>query len=194
MFVFLVFFYCLTPFKTYSQISIATSPVLSCNISNGTATITVSNAAPGFDFEYAVDGVYQNANYFDSLSVGGHVATVRDKITKCEFFKNFTIDEVNPLVVNISGTGTYEFCNNRNPPTVTLSALAYGGSGDYDYTWPGRTLSVTANGSYQVTVTDRQTGCRKSEGGEVILVPILCSQDPNDIIGPIGYGTRKREW
>ncbi len=90
----------------------------------------------------------------------------------------------------MSGFGSIEFCEDERP-TITLSATASGGSGDYEYSWPGGVLTVSGSGYYTVTVTDKQSGCKRTKGGKVTFVPIVCSKDPNDIVGPEGYGPGK---
>lgn len=172
-----------------AQITITTTSITSCNKSDGIAIIEVRGAASGFDLEYGVDGTFSDKDKFENLSAGYHTATVRDKNTKCEFSKTFTIDDV--LKVVISGiNASYAVCDPS--PFVTLTANVSGGSGHVSSNWPGNSLTITmsASGSVSVTVTD-ETGCTASAGGEVIIVPIICSRDPNDIIGPEGFGTGK---
>jgi hypothetical protein len=172
----------------YCQISVLTKGITSCDKSDGKATITVKDAPSTIEFEYGVDGTYQSANVFENLSSGDHVAYVRDKKTKCEFSKTFTIEKApNDINISISGLGTQSVCN-RSFPTTTLTATASGGSGQYDFSWPGGVLTVSGPGRYSVSVTDKQTGCKESLGGDVIYVPIRCAKDPNDIVGPEGYG------
>ncbi len=182
----------LIPAWVYAGISVSTTDASSCNKADGKATITVTASGGNFDFEYAVDGgAFQTSNRFENLSTGNHVAQVRDKRSSCKFTKNFTIKAPNEMQVSVSGFGTNEFCNNTSPPSVTLRATASGGSGNYEYSWPGGTKTVTAGGYYSVTVTDKGTRCTKTMGGRVIFIPIVCSQDPNDIVGPEGYGPGK---
>ena len=172
------------------KITVNPTDVTSCNKANGKASIHVSATGK---FEYAVDSrPWQNFNMFEDLAKGSHIAKVRDSGQECEVTKDFEIKENNKLEVNIAGAGTTEFCSNANPPTITLTASASGGSGFYSYTWPSATKSVNSSGFYFVTVTDDTTGCKKSKGADVIFIPILCSRDPNDIIGPEGYGPGKQ--
>lgn len=192
-----ILFYLLLPVlsvqSTNAQITVATTDATSCKKADGKATITVTTTATGFDFEYSVDGgAYQASNSFEKLAGGAHSASVRDKNTQCAFSKSFIINEAtNKLVLGITGLGTTEFCNNAKPPTVTLTATASGGSGKYDFTWPGGTITVSSSGRQSVTATDTETGCKESLGGDVIFVPIVCSRDPNDIIGPEGHNPGK---
>ncbi|MBK8450256.1 MAG: SprB repeat-containing protein [Saprospiraceae bacterium] len=111
-------------------------------------------------------------------------------MTKCEFSKNFTIEGFGNLKLNISGTGFQTFCFNQSTQ-ATLTVSASGGSGNYTYSWPGGTKIVTSSGSYSVSVTDNVSGCTKSKKGFVIFLPVICSRDPNDIIGPEGYSNSK---
>jgi hypothetical protein len=169
-------------------IDVVAKPASSCGKKDGEATINVyGDEGP---FEYRVDGsAFQASNVFKKLAGGTHQAVVRKKDTECEFPKEFFIKD-GRLEVEISGLGSVEFCEDQRP-TITLAASASGGSGDYDYSWPGGVLTVSGSGYYTVTVTDRQTGCKRTRGGKVTFIPIVCSRDPNDIVGPEGYGPGK---
>lgn len=180
-------------FFSEAQISVSTTDATDCKKSDGKATITVTTTVTGLSLEYSIDGgSFYSSNSFINISSGDHIANVREKKSQCLFSKKFTIKEVqNALKVNISGLGSTEFCDNANPPKVILTANASGGSGIYDYTWPGGSITVSSSGRQSVTVTDKQSGCTASLGGDVIFVPIVCSRDPNDIIGPQGFGPSK---
>lgn len=169
-------------------IDVVAKPASSCGKKDGEATINVyGDEGP---FEYSVDGSkFQASNVFRKLAGGWHQAIVRKKDTECEFTQEFHLKDGN-LEVNVSGFGSIEFCEDERP-TITLSAIASGGSGDYEYSWPGGVLTVSGSGYYTVTVTDKQTGCKRTRGGKVTFVPIVCSKDPNDIVGPEGYGPGK---
>ena len=177
--------------QTFAQISVIPTAVTDCKKSDGMATVLVNTSVTGLVFEYAVDGsAFQVSNNFKDLAAGDHIVVVRDKNTQCSFSKNFTIDGApNSINVSISGLGENQVCNAA--PSVTLSATASGGSGNYTFSWPGGNLTVTSSGRYSVNVTDNETGCTSSMGGDVIFVPVICSRDPNDIIGPEGYGPGK---
>jgi hypothetical protein len=170
------------------EIEVKTTRPSSCGKKDGTATITVT----GEDgpFEYSVDGsAFQASNVFRKLGAGKHTAVVRKKETECEFPKDFEIED-GGLKVQVSGFGSVEFCEDERP-SITLVATATEGSGDYEYSWPGGMLEVRGSGYYSVTVTDKKTGCKKTKGGKVTFIPIVCSRDPNDIVGPEGYGPGK---
>ena len=175
-----------------AQITINPTHITDCKKTDGKATVSVANAAAGLDLEYSVDGgAFQASGTFENLSAGGHTANVRDKNTQCSFSKGFTINEApNQVKLTVSGFGTTEFCNNANPPTITLTAAATGGSGNYTFT-PASTITVSSSGRHTFTVADNVTGCTQSLGGDVIFVPIICSRDPNDIVGPEGYDPGK---
>jgi hypothetical protein len=173
----------------FGQISVATTKSTNCKDADGKATVSVANAAAGLDLEYSIGGAFNASGVFEKLKAGNYTATVRDKKTKCSFTKDFIIESAsNDLAVSISGTGQTTVCEGGS---VTLSASATGGSGNYDFSWPGGSITVSSSGKQSVTVTDKQTGCSKTETGEVIIVPVVCSRDPNDIIGPEGYGPGK---
>ena len=169
-------------------IDVVAKPASSCGKKDGEATINVyGDEGP---FEYSVDGSkFQSSNVFKKLAGGTHQATVRKKDTECEFNQDFFVKD-GRLEVEVSGFGSIEFCEDERP-TITLAASAHGGSGDYEYSWPGGVLTVSGSGYYTVTVTDKQTGCKRTKGGKVTFVPIVCSRDPNDIVGPQGYGPGK---
>ena len=169
-------------------IDVVAKPASSCGKKDGQATINAyGDEGP---FEYSVDGSkFQSSNVFKNLAGGWHQAIVRKKDTECEYTQDFHLKDGN-LEVQVSGFGSVEFCEDQRP-TITLSASASGGSGDYEYSWPGGVLTVSGSGYYTVTVTDKQTGCKRTKGGKVTFIPIVCSRDPNDIVGPEGYGPGK---
>lgn len=185
-----VFLALLTPVA--AQINVSTTDVTDCKQANGKATVTVGNSG-GLDLEYAVDGgAFQASNTFEKLSAGSHNATVRVKKSSCAFSKAFEIkDAPNKLSVSISGNAPKTYCDTEAPPSVTLRASATGGSGKYEYSWPGGTITVSSSGTQTVTVTDTETGCKASASAQVSIVPVVCPKDPNDIIGPDGYGPGK---
>ncbi|WP_221391053.1 T9SS type A sorting domain-containing protein [Dyadobacter sp. NIV53] len=180
-------------YSTYAQITVTTTDVTSCKKPDGKAVINVNTTATGLALEYSINGnAFQSSGTFDNLSEGAYTATIRDKDTQCSFSKSFVINNPsNNLKVSLSGLGTTEFCNNAKPPTITLTASASGGSGGYKYSWPDGTISVSSSGKQSVIATDTVTGCTASIGGDVIFVPIVCSRDPNDIVGPVGFGPKK---
>ncbi len=170
------------------EIEVETQRPSSCGKKDGVATIHVSGEEG--PFTYSVDGSpFQPSNVFRKLGAGKHTAVVRKKDTECEFPKDFEMED-GGLKVQVSGFGSVQFCEDEQP-SITLVATATEGSGDYEYSWPGGRLEVRGSGYYSVTVTDKKTGCKKKKGGQVTFIPIVCSRDPNDIVGPEGYGPGK---
>ncbi|WP_276485910.1 MopE-related protein [Paraflavitalea pollutisoli] len=170
------------------EIEVETTPPTDCKNKNGTAKIVVTgDEGP---FEYRVDGSpWQASNTFKKLAGGKHTAVVRRKDTECEFPKDFELEDKG-LQVDVAGFGSVQFCQDENP-SITLVASASNGSGNYEYSWPGGVKTVSSSGYYSVTVKDLEGGCSQTKGGQVTFVPIVCSRDPNDIVGPEGYGPAK---
>jgi hypothetical protein len=172
------------------EIEVETTPPSSCGKKDGTATIHVTGD-PG-PFEYSVGGsAFQSSNTFKNLGSGPHTAVVRKKETGCEFPKEFVIDKSpDDIDLDVSGYGTLQICENQDA-SITLVASASGGSGNFDYNWPGGLLTVHGSGRYTAVVRDKVTGCKKDMSGDVVIVRVVCSKDPNDIVGPEGYGPGK---
>ena len=75
-------------------------------------------------------------------------------------------------------------CNTQ--PSATLTATAHGGVGNLSYSWGSNTMSTASSGTYGVTVTD-SAGNVGSAKVSVSLTMVRCSEDPNEIDGPLGY-------
>ncbi len=180
-------FSCLVAF---GQITVTTTNPSDCKNTNGTATINVTTAATGFNFEYSTDGnTFENSNKFNNLEAGTYTATVRDIATKCSYSKEFIINRNPQLTVGFSALPPLGICG-EEPKELILFAYASGGSGRYEFK-PAETITLYGSASVSFTVTDLISGCSASIGGEVIHIPVQCSHDPNDIVGPEGFGAAK---
>jgi hypothetical protein len=147
-------------------------------VSGGEAPYTYTWIGPGGFTAYTED--------LTGLRAGQYSVTVADQ-DGCEVSDNVTVGIENEIIVSVSGGGITVFCRRDGPPEVTLTASASGGSPPYDYSWPNGQTTVTSTGFYTVTVTD-STGCFERATVFVWFVSVRCSSDPNDIIGPPGYG------
>ncbi len=175
-------------YTSQAQITLDTEPVSCDGSTKGKITVTVG--VPG-NFEYSLDGgAFQSSNVFDNLDEGSYTVTVKEVDIMCEFSKSTTVDKEGELNISVSGGGTFEFCTQDGPPDVTLTASASGGTAPYNYSWPGGSLTVSSSGTYTVNVTDAN-GCSENASVQVVVIPIVCSRDPNDMIGPPGYGEPK---
>lgn len=106
------------------------------------------------------------------------------------------------LNLSINGQGAFpNLCINNDNNSIILNATASGGTPPYTCSWDNCQKQVSFNpfnaalgiisGSngvkYPVQITDAN-GCKAEGAATVIFIPVLCSRDPNDIIGPTGYG------
>ena len=142
-------------------------------------------------YKYSKDGgsTWQASGTFSSLKKGSYSIKVMDG-DSCVVSKDTIVPGPSKLSISVSGGGFIPYCIQDGPPTITLSASASGGVPTYTYSWPGGTLSVSGSGLYTCNVTDKN-GCTDKASVIVVFIPILCSRDPNDIVGPIGYGDPK---
>ncbi|HRS57587.1 MAG TPA: PKD domain-containing protein [Bacteroidia bacterium] len=118
----------------------------------------------------------------------GYYKVMAQDARGCKGYADTTVEEPLPINVNIlGGPAVIPFCVQDGNPTVTLTAVASGGTAPYTYSWPNQTLVVSATGIYRCDVVD-DNGCKASGATFVWFIPILCSRDPNDITGPEGFG------
>jgi Zn-dependent metalloprotease len=129
------------------------------------------------------------------IDTGNYVVWVKDTVAKCEVVDKTKVDAPKPVKVSISGGGIQiRPCDRR--PEIYLQASASGGVPPYEYNWTnGRKLvasegSVGASGYYTAVATDKNK-CIGKRTTYVFFIPILCSYDPNDIVGPPSYGDEK---
>jgi hypothetical protein len=170
----------------WADMTIKTKDVSCYGKRDGEVTIKVPVVG---SFLYSIDGEnFQVSSTFTGLDAGMYTATVRDNDSKCEFSKDFEILEPDPLSLSVGGSGTFPYCAEEGPPTIRLTAYASGGTPPLEVSPPE--LYVSASGTYGFTVTDKN-GCTVEAFATVVMVPILCSYDPNDIIGPVGVGPEK---
>jgi hypothetical protein len=172
------------------EMDVAVTPPTSCKKNDATATIIT--LGENGKLLYAVDGSnFQPGATFKNLAPGLHTAIVRKEETGCEFTKEFDVPEANDSMdLTVSGYGTLEICEDQDA-SITLTASASGGSGNFEYNWPGGSLTVHGSGRYTAVVVDKETGCSENMSGDVVIIRVVCSRDPNDIIGPEGYGPGK---
>jgi hypothetical protein len=187
--------------ETFGQIVVATSDASPCD-GDGSATLVSILGGPVYVVgPYARYSVKWSNGQVDVLTAtklraGGGSVEVTDNLTKCKGSKSFEIKKRKGKVnVGVSGNGIgIHFCTWMGPPKITLQAGAWGGcpfrGPRYNYSWPDGKLEVSSSGTYTCTATD-SVGNQGQGSATVIVIPIFCSRDPNEMVGPTGYGKTK---
>ncbi|MEO5642878.1 MAG: PKD domain-containing protein [Bacteroidia bacterium] len=135
--------------------TISATPVL-CNAGNtGSATVSASNATPGYTYSWAPSGG-TNA-IASSLVAGGYTCTITDA-NGCFITASITVTE--PTAVTLVTAFVQSTCGN---PNGQASVVANNGTPGYTYSWtPSGGTNATATGllagGYTVNVTDAN-GC-----------------------------------
>ncbi|MBK9336194.1 MAG: hypothetical protein IPM98_06260 [Lewinellaceae bacterium] len=142
-------------------------------------------------YEYSNNGgaSWQSSNKFFNLATGTYHIQVRDKMN-CIVSAEALVWYFSKVNLSIIGGGYIVFCLPNTPPAITLTAIASGGFSPYTYSWPGGVLPVGGSGSYTCVATNA-LGCTASATVHVVYIPVICSRDPNDMIGPEGFGDPK---
>ncbi|MCB9245789.1 MAG: M4 family metallopeptidase [Flavobacteriales bacterium] len=126
------------------------------------------------------------------LKADRYIVIVKDTAAKCEIVGDTTL-EGKTVEVTVTGGGSYSGPCDRTFE-ISLTSSASGGEAPYTYNWaPNGVLKLTLGGSsssfnnYTAVITDKN-GCKGKKTTSVLYIPIRCSYDPNDIIGPPAYG------
>ncbi len=182
------------PFVALSQVSIQKTDIKCNGQRNGKATVTIGTAPGPYKITWLHNSL-ELAQYRDKmtaagLEAGNYTIMVKDK-NDCMIQRTFEIKEPPSIEISItSSTGAFDYCGSKSFPDVTLYAEHSGGT-------PPRTCSaasclkrVSGPGEYSFTVSDAN-GCHETKSIRVNWVGLFCPLDPNDIQGPMGYGTPK---
>jgi hypothetical protein len=168
-----------------AQITITKTDAL-CEANNGTASASVNNGTPPYTYKWSNGKTTASIN---KLSPGSYTVTVTDA-AGCKGKKSTTIKKLKGNIsVNLSGGGEVPFCVQDGPPKITLTASASGGSPPYKWT-PSSSRIVSGSGTYSFTVKDTNK-CEGKASTVFTYIPIRCSRDPNEILGPEGYGPQQ---
>lgn len=151
-------------------INAATSGTITCT--NTMVTIDATASATGTSITYSwtsAGGPMSNSNTnIPSITSGGdYTLTVTDSENGCTNTATVTIPDNVSYPVGVSaGTNTVLPCNNTSIVLKGSSSslnVSYSWAGPGSYTFNGQNATgVTAPGSYTVTVTDNNTGCRST--------------------------------
>lgn len=155
-------------------------------IDDGEIDLTVVKGESPLTFEWSNGATGEDIT---GLGPGMYSVIVKDK-NQCKAEEEYEVGETDPITASVSGGGTFEVRPCDPNPEITLTASASGGETPYTYSWGDPVKTVSSEGEYSVTVTDNR-GCKDDATAYVWFIQVLCSRDPNDIIGPIGYGDEK---
>ncbi len=140
--------------------SISTFTDVSCNGgNNGTATVSMSNAFPGYTYLWDAAAGNQTSNPATGLSAGTYSVSITDTFG-CVMTTNVTIGEPTPLTVNLTAYDKvcYNSCNSY------VDAAPSGGNSSYLWSWNDPSSQITqvatglCPGMVSVTITDSK-GC-----------------------------------
>ena len=133
-------------------------------------------------------GGHLTGNYITGLKAGAYSVAVKATACNKVIYQDVVIierDEECSIHASISATTNTAQCGET--PTATLTASASGGTPPYRYSWGSNVKTVSGSGTYGVTVTDAN-GYVGSAKVRIDLKKEECSQDPNELDGPLGYG------
>lgn len=166
---------------------------------DGKIELTIKKAKGPFTFEWykndTLGPVVSTAKNLTGVDKGTYWIWVRDTVAKCEKVEKTKLEAPTKVSVSISGGGIHIRACDRKPE-IFLQATASGGTSPYTYNWPNGKKVIATSGSvghsgwYTGTATDKN-GCKSSRSTFAFFIPIRCSYDPNDIIGPPAYGDPK---
>lgn len=126
-----------------------TSNDASCNLSNGSASVTVVGGATPYSYDWSSGG---NTPSSSSLNSGTHIVTITDA-NNCISVNNISIGDSPVAAVVI--TTTEATCGESN---ALATAVVTGGSTPYSFEWNtgagSATITGIAAGGFSVTVTD----------------------------------------
>ncbi|MBR1850616.1 MAG: hypothetical protein IJ789_04490, partial [Bacteroidales bacterium] len=120
----------------------------------------------------------------------GKVVVTLNECNKKLFERSFSIEKED-CVLDVSISASTESVPCDGTPSARLVASASGGTPPYKYSWGSNTMTVSSSGTYSVTVTDDE-GVKGTGKIKIDLKKQECSQDPNEIAGPDGYGDSTR--
>jgi len=163
---------------------------------DGKVNLTIKKADGPFTYRWYENDtnnvIYSTSKNLVAAKAETYIVIVTDTVAKCEEVGDTTLEGAT-VKVTVTGGGVKSGPCDRAIP-VTLTSKATGGVEPYTYNWsPGGVKNITLGGrsssftSYTAVITD-DNGCKGKKTTSLLYIPIRCSYDPNDIIGPPAYG------
>ncbi len=149
--------------------TVAVSDLTCAGANNGSATLSVVNAAAPVTYNWSNGGAQ---NTVQNLPAGIYSVTITDA-NSCSIVRTVTISTPLPLIANIVAKENVVCADDSEG---LLAAAASGGTQPYSYTWSnGSSQSVAENlavGNYTVTVSDGR-GCSQILSGSISATDTL---------------------
>ncbi|MBO9703534.1 MAG: hypothetical protein J7604_25220 [Sporocytophaga sp.] len=191
---------------SYAQVDIKVTPATCNGKEDGKIDVTVKGKNGPYSYLWN-DGSTQD--HLHDIPKGDYYLIIRDR-NSCLFEKSIHVDvlEDKPLV-KIEGGGERTFCSDAEDQDVELSAII-SKCKECQIKWSTGSseekVKVSSDGDYSVIVTDDE-GCFQGDTTELkiktedcdddddddddIDIPVVFPRDPNDILGPEGFGPRR---
>ncbi|GAL86032.1 hypothetical protein MYP_3261 [Sporocytophaga myxococcoides] len=189
----------------YAQVEIKVTPATCNGKEDGKIDVTLKGKNGPYTFLWN-DG--STEDHLHDIPRGDYYLIIRDR-NSCIFEKSINVGvlEDKPRV-KIEGGGDRTFCSDAEDQDVELHAVT-SVCAECKLKWStGSTeekIEVSGDGDFQVTATD-SSGCFQRDSTEVkiktedcddddddddIDIPVVFPRDPNDILGPEGFGPQR---
>lgn len=189
----------------YAQVEIKVTPATCNGKEDGKIDVTLKGKNGPYTFLWN-DG--STEDHLHDIPRGDYYLIIRDR-NSCIFEKSINVGvlEDKPRV-SIQGGGERTFCSDAEDQDVELHAVT-SVCAECELKWStGSTeekIEVSGDGDFQVTATD-SSGCFQRDSTEVkiktedcddddddddIDIPVVFPRDPNDILGPEGFGPQR---
>jgi len=191
--------------QSFAQVEIKVTPATCNGKEDGKIDVTLKGKNGPYTFKWN-DG--STEDHLHDIPKGDYYLIIRDR-NSCIFEKSINVGvlEDKPRV-KIEGGGERNFCSDDENQDVELHAVT-SACAECKLKWStGSTeekIEVSGDGDFQVTATD-SSGCYQRDSTEVkiktddcdddddnddIDIPVVFPRDPNDILGPEGFGPQR---
>lgn len=165
------------------QLSITSTDATSCNVADGTASVSVNGGSGSYQYGWNPGG--QSTSSVSNLAGGFYTVTVTDANVGCSATATATIDE--PASFTLSAVKTDVTTCNGTDGTIDLTVN--GTTGPFTYTWSNgqftEDLIGLSAGSYTVSVTDTN-GCTRTLTRTITLPAAITVNAGSDVTACIG--------